>query len=106
MIHVLRPTIVCRQRTLRELQLGQTLFKDEQGRWIIRHGPAHYKTGKTYGERPPMVLAPHIYPELEAFLDEWRAELAPTHDFVFTKADGMPLTEGTVYKIFYTSSYR
>lgn len=53
-----------------------------------------------------MVLAPHIYPELEAFLDEWRAELGPTHDFVFTKADGMPLTEGTVYKIFYTSSYR
>ena len=53
-----------------------------------------------------MVLAPHIYPELEAFLNEWRAELGPKHDFVFSKADGTPLTDGAVYKIFYTSSYR
>ena len=54
-----------RQRTLRELRLGSTLIKDEAGRWIIRHGPKDYKTGKTYGERPPLVIAPAIFPELE-----------------------------------------
>ena len=96
----------CRQRTLRELQVGQTLFKDQQGRWVIRHGPTDYKTGKAYGERPPMVLAPHIYPELEAFLDEWRIELAPRHDFVFSMANGRPLTDYSVYKIFATSCFR
>ena len=95
-----------RQRTIRELQVGQTLFKDEQGRWVIRHGPGHYKTGKAYGERPPMVIAPHIYPELEAFLEEWRVELHPGHDFVFSKADGQPLTVAALYKLFTTSCYR
>ena len=86
--------------------MGQTLFKDEQGRWVIRHGPGHYKTGKAYGERPPMVIAPHIYPELEAFLEEWRVELFPTHDFVFSRADGQPLTAAALYKLFTTSCYR
>ncbi len=91
---------------MRELQVGKTLFKDERGRWVIRHGPSHYKTGKAYGERPPMVLAPHIYPELEAYLEEWRVELIPQHDFVFSQANGQPLTDNSVYKLFYTSCYR
>ena len=90
---------------MRELQVGQTLFK-EQGRWVIRHGPTHYKTGKAYGERPPMVLAPHIYPELEAFLEEWRSELNPQHDFVFSQPHGQPLTTLALYKLFYTSCFR
>ncbi|KAL3135319.1 hypothetical protein ABBQ32_007514 [Trebouxia sp. C0010 RCD-2024] len=106
LIFAILSSIPDRQRTLRELQVGQTLFKDEQGRWVIRHGPGHYKTGKAYGERPPMVIAPHIYPELEAFLDEWRVELYPLHDFVFSRADGQPLTAAALYKLFTTSCYR
>lgn len=31
------------QRTLRELEVGRTLVKDRQGRWMIRHGPGDYK---------------------------------------------------------------
>ena len=91
---------------MRELQVGQTLFKDELGRWVIRHGPGHYKTGKAYGERPTMALAPHMYPELEAFLEEWRSELNPQHDFAFSQANGQPITDQTIYKVFYTSCYR
>lgn len=105
LIFAILSSIPDRQRTLRELQVGQTLF-NEQGRWVIRHGPSHYKTGKAYGERPPMVLAPHIYPELEAFLDEWRSELKPQHDFVFSQANGDPLTTLGLYKLFYTSCFR
>lgn len=54
-------------------------------RWIIRHSAADYKTGRSYGERPPLVLAHHINPELEAFVDTWRAKLDPQHDFLFTR---------------------
>jgi hypothetical protein len=43
----------------------QTLFKTEEResgavRWEIRHGPGDYKTGKIYGERPPLLIAPHV----------------------------------------------
>lgn len=54
-----------RQRTLRELELGRTLFK-EGDKWVIRHQASDYKTGRSYGERPPMVIAPHVYPEVHA----------------------------------------
>ena len=52
-----------RQRTLRELEVGRTLFK-EGGRWVIKHQAGDYKTGRAYGQRPPMIIAPHIYPEV------------------------------------------
>lgn len=55
-------------------------------RWVIRHGAGDYKTGRSYGERPPLVIAPHVYPELEAWMDTWRAELAPTHNFLFSRS--------------------
>jgi len=54
-------------------------------RWLIRHGAGDYKTGRSYGERPPLTLAPHIYLELEAFMADWRQHLAPRHDFLFSR---------------------
>ena len=54
-----------RQRTLRELVLGRTLVK-EDGKWLIRHGASDYKTGRSYGERPPLVIAESIYPYVRA----------------------------------------
>lgn len=59
-----------RQRTLRELEVGRTLFKEE-GRWVIKHQAGDYKTGRAYGQRPPMVIAPHVYPEVRfVFISE------------------------------------
>ncbi len=52
-----------RQRTIRELEVGKTLFKEGE-RWVIKHQADDYKTGRAYGQRPPMVIAPHIYPEV------------------------------------------
>ena len=52
-----------RQRTIRELEVGKTLFKEGE-RWVIKHQADDYKTGGAYGQRPPMVIAPHIYPEV------------------------------------------
>jgi hypothetical protein len=121
-----------RQRTLRELRVGHTLVKepltggggavgeggggagaggdsannnaDPPYRWVVRHGPSDYKTGRLYGARPPLVVAPFLYPELEAYVDTWRKHLEPRHDFLFTtvsrKGGGRPLTASSLYKLF------
>lgn len=66
-----------RQRTIRELSLGTTFQREghivnanrkgdsknvgeesqTNGHWVIKHGPDDYKTGKSYGARPPLVIA-------------------------------------------------
>ncbi len=48
----------------------------------------------------------HNFTQLEAFLNRWRAELAPTHSFVFTARNGAPLTMQGVHRIFTSTSYR
>lgn len=95
-----------RQRTLRELEVGRTLVKDKEGRWVIRHGPGDYKTGRTYGERPALVISPRLYPELEAYMNTWRATMEPTHDLLFCQQNGQPLTEKSLYKMFWATSFR
>jgi len=94
-----------RQRTLRELELGRTLFKDD-GKFIIRHSPDDYKTGKSYGERAPLFIAESIYPELEDYITKWRSHLSPQHNFLFTQANGKPFTDKSLYKLFRTTAYR
>ena len=49
-----------RQRTLRELEIGRTLVKVNE-RWVIKHSAADYKTGDTYGDRPPLELDASLY---------------------------------------------
>lgn len=95
-----------RQRTLRELEVGRTLVRDREGRWVIRHGPEDYKTGRSYGERPPLVISSHLYPELDAFVAKWRASLAPTHGLLFTQKDGKPLTDKSLYTLFWKAAFR
>ncbi len=95
-----------RQRTLRELEVGRTLFKKEDGSWAIQHGPGDYKTGAQYGERPELVIAEHIIPYLEAFLSKWRPHLAPKHNRVFTKKNGEEPTEDHIHAQFTTAMFR
>ena len=94
-----------RQRTLRELEIGRTLIK-EGDKWVIRHGPKDYKTGKSYGERPPLLLSPSMYPELEAFIATWRAELEPQHNFLFTQENKQPFSDSQLSKFFMVTAYR
>ncbi|KAL6061376.1 Integrase-like, catalytic core [Balamuthia mandrillaris] len=98
-----------RQRTLRELQVGKTVVKEEfagKVRWLIKHGPKDYKTGKVYGERPPLIIAEHIYPYLETYLSKWRHHLQPQHDFVFTQKNGKPVSAHWVYCTFSSAAFR
>jgi hypothetical protein len=97
-----------RQRTLRELEVGRTLLRREaDGAWIIKHGPADYKTGKRYGDRPPLLIAPFIYPELEAFISTWRAHLSPATPRLFVQPrTGQPLNERALYVMFKYAALR
>lgn len=47
--------------------------------------PPLAQTGRSYGERPPLVISPHLYPELDAYIGKWRALLGPTHGLLFTQ---------------------
>jgi hypothetical protein len=144
-----------RQRTIRELEIGRTLFKEPAGkdaktaraakvedesseyqtsdegleivnaertgwidlktsataedydyRWVIRHGPDDYKTGKDYGVRPPMVISPKLYGAMEEWIRARRAHLKPTHNFLFTSKNGGPLTDNAVHRLLTSTSYR
>ena len=101
-----------RQRTLRELQLERTLVREpaaagggEENFWI-KHTAADYKTGKDYGDRPPMMISPALSPILAAWADEWRAELEPRHDFFFTQKNGAPFSATSLGQMFSNSAYR
>ena len=94
-----------RQRTIRELKIGKTLFK-EGDKWVIRHGPGDYKTGKDYGVRPPLVISEHMYPMLEDFISTHRAALYPKHDYLFTRKNGEQFDGQGIYRLFTTTSFR
>ena len=59
-----------------------------------------YKTGKAYGERPPLQLAESLTPEVDDFLQNWRQCLAPSSKTLFVQPrTGKPLTQDSVYQI-------
>ena len=125
-----------RQRTLRELVLGTTLRREpmsaaalqnvggtssapERGEaamcataagatnlYHIRHTAKDYKTGKDYGERPPLLIPPTLSQALDAWADQWRAELAPAHDYFFTQKNGRPFSAESLYQTFSNTAWR
>lgn len=94
-----------RQRTIRELKMNRTLFKEDDS-YVIRHRPEDYKTGKSYGERAPLFISKSINPELDAFITKYRSYLEPQHEFLFTQSNGQPLSDKSLYKLFWTTCYR
>lgn len=81
--------------------------------WVIKHSADDYKTGATYGERPPLPLRASLTPEIDDFLARWRPALlrrppegdaadegAPSSPFLFLQPrTGNPLTANSVYQI-------
>ena len=97
-----------RQRTFRELEIGRTLLRDDSiGCWTIKHGPDDYKTGKTYGDRPPLVLAPELTTTIDDYLDRWRNCLRPRGNHFFVQPrTGKAFTQDSVYSIVARSCYK
>jgi hypothetical protein len=117
-----------RQRTLRELEEGRTLFK-RNGLWLLEHGADDFKTGETYcqnGKKRIISIPEWFYPELEAWLhgyedqlgnwhgyiDEegnrlgWRAVFKPNHSRVFTKKCGNEMARDSLWSLFRHAAYR
>lgn len=97
-----------RQRTFRELEIDKSFLRDTKTNcWTIKHGPNDYKTGKTYGDRPPLVLAQDLTPAIDEFLQRWRPCLKPTgkHFFVQPRT-GNPFTQDTLYAIVARSCFK
>jgi len=91
-----------RQRTMRELEVGRTFIRnDETNTWEVKHGREDYKTGNTYGDRPPLGLSPGLTSSIDDYLKYWRPYLNPSSDRFFVgPSTGKPLTvEGTRYLI-------
>lgn len=97
-----------RQRTIRELEIGRTFVKDEGNEiWMIKHGPDDYKTGKTYGDRPPLMLSKDLCPAIDDFLSRWRSHLNPETDLLFCQPrTSRPLTQDSVYQIVARNCYK
>jgi len=97
-----------RQRTFRELKLEKNfLYNDDMNSWIIKHGPDDYKTGSTYGDRPPLVIAPELTPAINDYLDRWRPCLLPTGSHVFVQSrTGNELTRDSLYSIVSRECYK
>lgn len=71
-----------RQRTFRELWLGTTFVKHED-RWMIKHGPDDYKTGSSYGDRPPLPIPQSLSPAIDEWIEKYRPALNPRADHLF-----------------------
>jgi hypothetical protein len=97
-----------RQRTFRELEIGRSFLRDDKiNCWVIKHGPDDYKTGKTYGDRPPLVITPELSPAIDDFLERWRPSLEPTGDHFFVQPrTGKCLTQDSVYSIVARSCFK
>ena len=114
-----------RQRTFRELELGRNFLRvdnvsnsngnqDASGTdaiWFIKHTADDYKTGSTYGERPPLPLSSTLTPFIDDFLKRWRpallSESNSSSSFLFLQPKtGNPLTPNSIYQIVSRSCFK
>ena len=101
-----------RQRTFRELEINKNFIRvnDDSGSiWVIKHSADDYKTGSTYGERPPLPLTTSLTAEIDDFIHRFRPSLCvsntPSHLFLQPRT-GNPLTANSVYQIVSRCCYK
>lgn len=105
-----------RQRTFRELELDRSFVRVGSygdAAYAIKHTSEDYKTGKSYGERPALLLSPSLTPEIDDFICRWRPALSLKGDdslpppFLFLQPKtGKPLTSNSVYQIVSRNCYK
>ena len=97
-----------RSRTLRELELGRTLF-NRDGKWFIEHSASDFKTGDSFcknGQKRVVELPESLYPFLTEWLEKWRPIFNPKHGYFFTRVNGTPLNTSALSSYFRNPSYR
>jgi hypothetical protein len=86
-----------RQRTIRELCIGKTLLKQSEV-YVIKHGPDDYKTGKSYGDRPPLEISRTLTQPIDTFITYWRPFHAPQANNLFLGVrTGKALSADAIY---------
>jgi integrase len=73
-----------RQREIRELELGVTLFRESDG-YVIRLLPAQHKIGSRTGKEREFLLPDILTDDLDEWLNNWRPQVSTTHQRVFIK---------------------
>jgi integrase len=71
-----------RQRELRDLELGKTLFREEDG-YVVRLRPEDHKTGSKTGKDREFALPAHLTADLDEWLNVWRPKISTGHQRVF-----------------------
>ncbi len=90
-----------RQREIRELELGKTLFREADGYWV-KQAPEDHKIGSKTGEGKEFQLPEHLTEDLDEWFKVWRPKMSiQGHNQVFAlvgsrahpEAMGKPFTE-------------
>ena len=87
-----------RQRNMREMLLGENLYRNGDGQWMIRFHGAQLKVGKRRGNENEFLLPfpDELTSMLEAYLEKYRPVLflkgRSKHQLVFLNTRGNPYT--------------
>ncbi len=73
-----------RQRELRELEVGRTLFREEDG-YVVRLQPDDHKTGSKTGKDREFALPSNLTADLDEWLNVWRPKIPTEHQRVFIR---------------------
>jgi len=85
-----------RQREIRELALGKTLFREPDGYWV-KQSPDDHKVGSKTGEGKEFMLSEHLTEDLDEWLNVWRPKMRiQGHNYVFATigSNGHPNSMG------------
>ncbi|WP_072619176.1 tyrosine-type recombinase/integrase [Spirulina major] len=102
-----------RQRELRELELGKTLFREQNGYWV-KLLPEGHKNGSKTGKGREYPLPEQITQDLDDWLEKIRSQVHTDHSLVFiqvgnspnSKPFGQPTTDATIRAITTAATFR
>ena len=94
-----------RQREIRELEMGITLFREPEGYWV-RVSPGGHKGGSKTGRGREYPIPAHLTSDIDEWLDVWRPKIETDHKRVFAmigsrrnpEAYGKPFNAGSLNK--------
>ncbi|MBD2054552.1 site-specific integrase [Oculatella sp. FACHB-28] len=102
-----------RQRELRELEVGVTIFREPERYWV-RVGPDGHKVGSKTGRGREYPIPSHLTAYLDEWLTVWRPKFKADHEFVFMmvgskrypEACSKPFNAGALYKYVTSHMYK